>query len=232
METQNNILEVKNLNVKLNGEKIIEDLSFKVKEGETLTVLGPNGAGKTVLFRTLLGLLPYEGEISWRKGLKISYIPTNLPLAKDFPLTIKEFFNLKKKDYEEVLNILKAVGMFHSDILKKKITTLSTGQFQRILVAWGLCENPEVLLFDEPTFGIDIGGQENIYHLLGRIQKERKMTMLLVSHDLNIVYKIADKVLCLNKKALCFGPPREIISPETLVQLYGGEIKFYQHLHG
>jgi len=226
-----NILEVKDLNVELDGEKIIENLSFVVKERETLVVLGPNGAGKTVLFRTLLGLLPYQGEIKWRDGLKISYVPTGLPIAKEFPLSIKEFFNLKKIPQKETLEILGAVGMSEHNILKRKITHLSTGQFQRVLVAWGLCKNPQVLLFDEPTFGIDIGGQENIYYLLGKFQKEKRITMLLVSHDLNIVYKLADNVLCLNKKALCYGSPKEIISPKTLAQLYGGEVKFYQHVH-
>lgn len=228
---EENILEVKDLNVELEGEKIVENLNFIVKERETLVVLGPNGAGKTVLLRTLLGLLPYQGKIKWRKGLKISYVPTGLPLLKEFPLTIKEFFNLKKISQKETIEILEAVGMSEPNILKRKITHLSTGQFQRVLVAWGLCKNPQVLLFDEPTFGIDIGGQENIYYLLGKFQKEKRITMLLVSHDLNIVYKLADNVLCLNKKALCYGSPKEIISPKTLAQLYGGEVKFYQHVH-
>lgn len=229
--SENTILKVKNLNVELGRERVVEDLSFEVKQKEILVILGPNGAGKTVLLRTLLGLLPYRGEIQWQKGVKIGYIPTGLPLIKDVPLTIKEFFELKKIPKKETLEILKAVGMPDSDILEKRLTFLSTGQFQRVLVAWGLSGNPQVLLFDEPIFGVDIGGQETIYSLLSKVQKEKNLTMLLVSHDLNIVYKFTTNVLCLNKKALCYGSPKEVLSPELLSQLYGGEIKFYQHTH-
>jgi len=91
----NTILRVKNLNVKLNDEKIIEDLSFEVKKGDILTILGPNGAGKTVLLKTLLGVLPYKGEIEWQKEVKIGYVPQRLPFIKDAPMSVEDFFELK-----------------------------------------------------------------------------------------------------------------------------------------
>lgn len=228
---ENTILKVKNLNVELDGERVIENLNFEVKEKETLVILGPNGAGKTVLLRTLLSLLPYRGEIQWQKGLKIGYVPTGLPLTKEIPLTIKEFFDLKGISQKEVLEVLRAVGMADSEILGKRVAFLSSGQFQRLLVAWGLTGNPQVLLFDEPTAGIDIGGEETIYTLLKKLKNERELTILLVTHDLSIVYKLADNVICLNKKALCQGLPLEVLTPQRLSQLYGGEIKFYQHKH-
>ena len=228
----NSILKVENLNVKLNGEKIIEDLSFEVKEGETLAILGPNGAGKTVLFRTLLGFLPFEGEIQWKLGLKISYVPAGLPSSKDIPLTVKEFFDLKKSSQKEaVIEALSVVGLKNPEVLGKQVSFLSTGQFQRLLVAWGLYDNPQVLLFDEPMTGIDIGGQESVYNLLEKLKKERDLTILFVTHELSIVYKLADKVLCLSKRMLCHGLPKEILTPERISELYSGEIKFYQHNH-
>ncbi len=228
---ENTILKVRNLNIELAGEKIIENLDFEVKEKETLVVLGPNGAGKTVLFRTLLGFLPFKGEIQWQRGLKISYVPTGLSLAKDIPLTIKEFFDLKEIPQKEAIKALGTVGMAGSDILEKRTAFLSSGQFQRLLVAWGLAGNPQVLLFDEPTAGVDIKGQESIYLLLDKLRNERKLTILLVTHDLSIVYKLADNVICLNKRALCQGPALEVLTPQHLSQLYGGEVKFYQHKH-
>ena len=107
---------------------------------------------------------------------------------------------------------------------------MSTGQFQRMLVAWVLISEPEVLLFDEPTAGIDIGGEETIYSLLHRFWRERKLTTLLVTHDLNVVYKYSSDVLCLNKKGItCSGQPKEILTTELLEKIYGTEIKFYQH---
>jgi zinc transport system ATP-binding protein len=207
----------------------LENLSFEVKEGEVLTILGPNGAGKTVLLKTLLGLLPYKGKIEWTSGVKIGYVPQRLPFIKDIPMSVGEFFKLKEASEKEIKEIFNSIGL-KGDILEKKIGDLSSGQFQRILVGWALILNPQILLFDEPTTGIDIGGQESIYNLLEKLRKERSLTILLVTHDLSIVYKLATNCLCLNKKMLCYSIPKELTS-ERLSQLYGGEIKFYRHSH-
>ena len=222
------ILKVKNLNVKLGNEEIIKDLSFEVKEGDVLTVLGPNGAGKTVLLRTLLGVLPYKGEIKWEKEVKIGYVPQRLPFIKDIPMSIEEFFRLKGTSKEETKKILNSVG-FEGNFLNKKIGELSSGQFQRILVAWALVGNPDVLLFDEPTTGIDIGGEETIYTLLVKLKEKRNLTILLVTHDLSVVFKLSDFVICLNKCPICQGVPKEVLTPEILYKLYGEEVKFYEH---
>jgi zinc transport system ATP-binding protein len=233
------ILKVKNLNVRLEKEEIIEGLSFEVKEGDVLTILGPNGAGKTVLLKTLLGLLPYRGEVHWMPGTKIGYVPQRLPFIKDTPMSVKEFFELKapkenrlpkgsggsKKEIEETLN---SVG-FKEKFLSKNIGELSSGQFQRILIAWALMGAPDVLFFDEPTTGIDIGGEETIYGLLTKLKKERKLTILLVTHDLSVVFKFSNFVVCLNKCPICQGIPQEILTPEILYKLYGEEVKFYEH---
>jgi len=223
------VLKVENLNVELEGEEILKDLSFEVKEGEVLTILGPNGAGKTVLLKTLLGILPYKGKIEWKPGIKIGYVPQRLPFIKDIPMSVKEFFDLKNVSGKESEDILKSIGL-GKNILEKKIGELSSGQFQRILVGWALAKNPQVLLFDEPMTGIDIGGQESVYNLLEKLRREKNLTILLVTHDLSIVYKFATNCLCLNKKVLCYSTPKELTT-ERLSQLYGGEIKFYEHKH-
>ncbi len=223
-----NILRVKNLNVKLDGEEIIRNLSFEVKEGEILTILGPNGAGKTVLLKTLLGFLPHEGEIEWQKEVKIGYVPQRLPFIKDIPISVEEFFKLKNSSRKEIKEILNSVG-FQESFLGKKMGDLSSGQFQRVLVAWALIGNPEVLLFDEPTTGIDIGGEETVYGLLTKLKQKRNFTILLVTHDLSVVYKFSNYVICLNKSPICQGLPREILTAKTLQKLYGEEVKFYEH---
>jgi len=229
----NTLLEVKNLNVTLDGEKIIENLSFEVTKGEILTILGPNGAGKSVLLRTLLGLLPYEGTINWQQKLKIGYLPQGLTQLKfkDFPITVQDFFALKnpKPNIEEVIKFLSLVGL-EKDTLLKNAGSLSGGQFQRILIAWVLISKPHIIFFDEPTSGIDIGGGETIYSLLYQIWEKEKLTIFLVTHDLNIVSKYSTQVLCLNRKGhQCFGPPSEILTLETLSKVFGTEIKFYKH---
>ena len=166
-----NILTVKNLSVELSGEEIIKDLSFSVKERESLVILGPDGAGKTTLLRALLGVIPYQGNINWNTK-NISYLPPQELVQRkgNLPMTIRDFFNFKKVSIKEIETILKSVGL-ETAVLNKRFGTLSTGQFQRLIIAWALVDNPSVLLFDEPTSGIDIGGQETIYTLLHKFWK-------------------------------------------------------------
>ena len=228
---QKEILKVQDLNVQFNGEEIIKNLSFSVKEKEVLVILGPNGAGKTTLLRALLGIVPHTGIIEW-KTKDISYLPPQEFFArKDLPpLSIQEFFEFKKVSLKQIFTILNQVGLEQS-ILKKEFTKLSTGQFQRMIIAWALVEKPKVLLFDEPTSGIDIGGEETIYSLLHKFWEERNLTILLVTHDLSIVWEHAQNVLCLNKKKICSGSPEQVLTPENLKKLYGTKIKFYKHRH-
>ncbi len=224
-----NVLEVENLKVELGGEIILDNLSFKMKEGDILAILGPNGAGKTVLLKTLLNTLPFSGKIEWKAGVKKSYVPQRLPFIKDVPMSVMEFFKLKNISDNTIKESLLSVGLGEGTMVKN-IGDLSSGQFQRVLIGWSLASNPQVLLFDEPTTGIDIGGQESVYSLLEKLSKERNLTILLVTHDLAIVHKLATKCLCLNKKIFCYGSPKEL-DVGQLSQLYGGEVKIFKHSH-
>lgn len=231
------ILEVRDLSVNFGREEILKDVSFSVGDGDVLAIIGPNGAGKTVLFRALIGLLPYDGEIKWREDVKIGYVPQRLPENVHLPLTVKEFFILKSKNLffkdRQLLNAigheLKSVGL-DAEVLNQPLTHLSRGQLQRVLVAWAILGHPSVLLFDEPTAGIDIAGEDTIYNLLHKLQDERGLTTLIISHDLNVVYRYATSVMCLNKERLCFGEPKKTLTNEQIARLYG-ESAFYHHLH-
>jgi zinc transport system ATP-binding protein len=227
-----NILTIENLSVEFDHEKIVDNLSFTVEQGDIVAIVGPNGAGKTVLMRTLLGFLPYTGKITWSQQLRKSYVPQRLPLIKDIPITVAEFFHLKIKNKlpDAPLNILASVGLDET-ILNKLMTMLTPGQYQRILMAWQLINDPEIMFFDEPMEGIDASGQQSIYKFLGKIHKEKNLTIILVSHDLSVVYKLATKVICLNRNLVCYGMPKEALTVENLNKLYGGETKFYQHDH-
>jgi len=227
----NNILEVENLNVSFNGDKVLDGLSFNLKEKENLVIVGPNGAGKTVLLKALLGIVPFKGGIKWTKDVKISYVPQKFFPAKEIPLSVEEFFNFKHAAVKEIERWLKSVGLNDFSILKKRLGKVSAGQFQRIMIAWSLIDKPDVLLFDEPTSGIDVGGEETIYNLLARIEKEVNLTIILITHDLSVVYKLADNVLCLNKKLICYGLPQQTLTAESLYRLYGKEINIYKHDH-
>jgi zinc transport system ATP-binding protein len=232
MET---ILTVKNLNVNLSGHKILDDISFEVNRDETVAIIGPNGAGKTVLFRALLGFIPYEGEVNWTKDLKIGYVPQKLFVENDFPLTVNEFFQLKEKSSKEIENAITEVGLegyFNNQkkhILNQKLGVLSGGEFQKVLITRALLGHPQVLLFDEPTSGVDISSEETIYSLLRRLQEKEDLTILLISHELQVVYKYASNVICLNKERVCFGPPREVLDKESLEKTFGSDVGVYQH---
>lgn len=231
------ILNVRGLSVSFDKEEIIKDISFSVVEGEVLAIIGPNGAGKTVLFRALIDLIPFSGEIKWREDVKIGYVPQKLMEKAELPLTVKEFFILKSKYLffkdkplvESIFHELKSVGL-KPEILNQQLVNLSRGEFQRVLIAWAILRHPNVLLFDEPTAGIDVAGEGNIYSLLHKLQNERGMTVLIISHDLNIVYRYADKVLCLNKEQLCFGEPKQALTNEQIERLYGASA-FYHHAY-
>lgn len=229
----NPILTVKNLFVEFGEDKIIQDLSFEVKRGDVLAIIGPNGAGKTVLFRALLELIPYRGEIQWQSDVRIGYVPQRVLIEKDFPISVREFLKFSAKNKRQIIRALKSVGLdkeIKRGLLKEPLGVLSQGQFQRVLVAMAIIDEPEVLLFDEPTAGIDIGGEDTIYNLLHRLHQERELTIIIISHDLNVVYKYANEVLCLDKRKVCFGLPKKVLDPESLANLYG-EGTFYEHRH-
>ena len=117
------------------------------------------------------------------------------------------------------------------ELLSTSIGALSGGQFQKVLIAFALLGRPNVLLFDEPTASLDELTEERIYELLHSLQKDRGMTILLVSHDLSIVFRNANMVLCLSKGKTCMGPPKEILTPAMLQELYASPPQYYQHVH-
>ncbi len=230
MASDDPIVRVTDVRVTLDGHVVLDNVSFTLSPGEILTVLGPNGAGKTVLLRALLGVVPHDGTIAWRSGVRIGYVPQRLPYIKDLPVTVADFLALKKRARVDVGQMLREVGL-DENIATKRFGDLSSGQYQRVLIAWALSGEPHVLLFDEPTTGVDVTGAETVYGLLERVHRERDLAMIIVTHDLAMVYKLSSTVLCLNREPLCHGPPVATLTPESLRQLYGTEVTPYEHHH-
>lgn len=227
----NQLLKVSNLKIVLEGQLILDDVSFDLQKNEILAVIGPNGAGKTTLFRALLGLVPYTGEIVWEKGVKIGYVPQRLSVEKDFPLTVKEFFYLRgdKVTEVEIKRVLNLVGFEDEGLLKKKLGVLSGGEMQRVLISWALLNHPDVLLFDEPTSGVDISAEISIYSLLNKIHEKENLSIMIISHELEVVDKYASKVICLNKKKVCYGAPKEVFMDKSISELFGKDMSLYHH---
>ena len=225
----NQILSVKDLKVQFNSEPVLSDVTFSLEKGMALAIVGPNGAGKSVLFRALLGLVPYQGDVEWQKEIKIGYVPQKLFIEHELPLTVKEFLRFKGKD-KEIKEVVSLVGLKDKTLLERPLGFLSGGELQRVLVAWAIIGKPDVLLFDEPASGIDIKGEETIYNLIFKLHKERGLTVLLISHDIDVVYKYADVVLCLNRVLVCFGTPEEALTASSIKKLYG-EAALVRHKH-
>jgi zinc transport system ATP-binding protein len=226
-----NILDVKNLSVQIDNELILKDINFSVYEHDVVVILGPNGAGKTTLMRALLGLVPYKGLVTWRTKT-IGYLPPQEAINRyNLPsLTIQDFFSFKKLSQSNIIRIIEEMGLTKT-ILSQQFSSLSTGQFQRMMLAWVLIDRPHVLLLDEPTASIDIGGEETVYTLLHKLWEEKGLTILLITHNINIVWSHATNVLCLNKTLISYGPPEKTLTPELLKKIYGIKVALYEHRH-
>ena len=228
----NHALEVEHLSVAFGRTAVLRDLSFRVAQGSTLAVIGPNGAGKTVLFRALIGAIPYQGTVRWASGTRLGYVPQKLDIERDLPLTGDDFLAAKAAlasvPPADVRRSLALVALA-PEVVARPIGALSGGQFQRLLLAFALLGSPTALLFDEPTAGVDEPGEERLYETIHRLQEERGLTLMLISHELSLVSRYATDVLCLGREPACFGPPDEILTPALLEQIYGAPLKYHRH---
>lgn len=232
-------LEVKNLNYILNNQAILQDISFSIEKGDILVIIGPNGSGKTTLLKNIIGALkPSSGQIlianqepKYSLG-KIGYVPQKFDFDRLTPITVYEFMALERCAHsahspKHIKEALEQVGLNGNE--NKKLGVLSGGEFQRVMIARALLHEKELLIFDEPSAGIDLAGEETVYSLIASINKKTKATCIIVSHELSIVNRYATNVLCLNKNLVCFGRPEIAINSETIKNLYGAGAGLYKH---
>lgn len=228
------LLTVRNISINIDDKLVVDDLTFELDRRERLSILGPNGAGKTVLLKALLNLLPYSGEVQWSSDVRIGYVPQRIDAEVHLPLTFTDLFTAKlsslKTPPESIEQIAASVGLT-KDTMTTPVGHLSGGQFQRGLIGFALLGDPNVLLLDEPTASVDEPGEEHIYELIHRLQNQRELASIMVSHDLSFVFRYATTVLCLNRQKVCFGTPREALSQDVLEKLYGESVGFYDHNH-
>lgn len=213
------ILEVKGLYFSYNGENVLENVTFSLDKGEFLGIIGPNGSGKSTLLKLITGLLkPQKGEIKLYTN-RISYIPQRITsLSYNFPATVEEIVSLgilsknmikriSKEDSKLIEKALDKVGML--SLKDKKLSQLSGGQQQRVHIARAIVSNPELLVLDEPTTGIDIINQTKFYELLGYLNKEMKITVIIVSHDISTIAGEVTTMAYLDKKLHFIGKPKD-----------------------
>ncbi len=231
MQENELLVSAKDLKVRFDKLTAIENVSLEIRRGDFLAIIGPNGSGKTVLIRTLLGLLPYEGTITTAPGVRIGYVPQQIDWDRSLSLTLKEFLELKLKiaklPHLALASALAQVGL-PEKVLNTPLRFLSGGQVQKGLIAFALLGNPDVIFFDEPTASVDSPGEEQIYETMHRLQDENNLSIVLVSHELDLVKRFANKIICINRQMICFGDVETSMKPEMLEKLYGG-LKTHVH---
>lgn len=223
------IVSVRNLNVTMEDHHILQNLSFDIEAGEVVCLIGPNGSGKTTLIKALLGLIPCSGSITILGGPagspqgRIGYVPQKIDFDRTIPLTVRDlisFFTERTNRHDE--HYRQCLGRVGADnVLERRLGDLSGGEFQRVLMSLALCRGPELLILDEPAAGVDVEGETVFYEILNKLRQEEKLTVILVSHDLSVVYRYATQVLCVNHTLVCHGLPQEVLTADALGVLYG-----------
>lgn len=241
------MLRAQNLRVQRGDALVVDGVSFEVQAGHDIALIGPNGAGKSTLVQALLGLLPHHGGSIELLGVQlapsgqmpqairdqVAYLPQKLSIDGRFPLAVEEFVRLgcsprcqHRVAVREALDRLEA-----SHLRRRLLSELSGGELQRVLLAFCTIHPRRLLVFDEPRTGLDPQASEQLQVLLQQLRLQENLTTLQITHDLPMVRRSSDWVLCLNRRLCCQGAPEHTLSPAELERLYGRHFVPYQHHH-
>jgi len=233
------LIECKNLCMGYEGKEVLTNISFSIEENDCLYIVGENGSGKSTLIKGLLRIKsPTSGKVVYENGLnnnKIGFLPQQRELTDDFPASVHEivlsgrissmgirpFYN--KKDKQTANEYLKLLGI--TNIKNKRFTDLSGGQKQRVLLARALCATKQILLLDEPTAGLDPKITSDLYTLIDCINKEKDITVIIVSHDVAAAMKYANKILHLGDEEYFYGSPDKYINSNISKRFLKGRSK-------
>ena len=214
---------------------VLRHVDFRILPAEIVTVVGPNGSGKSTLVRALLGHVPAEtGRVERLPGLRIGYVPQRVHIERAMPMTVRRFLSLPVRVGEaEARAVLERTGV--PGLEDRQITALSGGQLQRVLLARALLNDPQLLVLDEPTQGLDQPGIVAFYRLIEEVRAQTGAAVLMVSHDLLVVMRASDRVVCLNGHICCEGTPQAVSAAPAYRALFGAEaqgtLALYQHHH-
>src|SRR5512139_4133812 len=229
------LLPLRGVSLTIGATRVLDGVDLAVGAGEIMTLIGPNGAGKTTLLRVALGLMrPKAGEVMREQGLRIGYMPQRLSVDPALPLSVRRFLALASPDAARRAEAaLERVGAPRT--LRTPIQSISGGELQRVLLARALLRDPELLVLDEPSQGVDLAGQEELFALITGIRDERGCGVLMVSHDLHLVMGSTDRVVCLNRTVCCTGAPFAVSSDPAYLRLFPAKLPgfaLYAHRHG
>lgn len=219
--------------------RVLTDVSFHVHEDQFTGIVGPSGAGKTTLLRLLLGtLVPIAGDVSRRPDLRVSYVPQLETVNWNFPVTVMECVLMSRtrgrrlpwasrQEKADVHAVLDRLGI--GGLAERHIRQLSGGQQQRMFLARALLRQPQLLLMDEPTSGVDVSTRHDILHLLADLHEDG-VAIVLTTHDLNGMAAHLPHLVCVNHRIVADGTPSEVITPAVLEQTFGARMEVLEHL--
>lgn len=250
-ESSGPLISVTGVNFSYGPHIVLDDISFEAFPGDYIGIIGPNGSGKSTLLKLILGVLrPTSGAITLfgqpidrlADRSRIGYVPQRITQADiHFPATVEEvvetgravkaglFRSLSDEDRTAINKAMKLTGV--TALRDRQIGNLSGGERQRVYIARSLASNPEILILDEPTVGVDLTSQEDFYTLLCELNTKHHLTILLVSHDVDVVAQEVKNVLFLNRKVIAYGTPKELLKEGNLEKLYSGSMKLIAHKH-
>lgn len=229
------LIELQNISVATAQKTILQDINLKIYPNSVITIVGPNGGGKSTLLKVLLKLIsPNTGKVAYSNQVRIGYVPQKIQLDQTLPITVAKFLQLKngigQQDIENALNLLSIQHLSQSSLHK-----LSGGEMQRVLLARAILNKPNLLVLDEPTQGVDINGQVELYQLIKTMRETLNCAVLMVSHDLHLVMVDTNEVLCVNQHICCAGTPETISNDPEFIHFFGDQfaknIAVYTHNH-
>ena len=229
------LIRAEGIGVQYGARRVLQQMNFSIDAGEVVTIVGPNGAGKSVFLRVLIGAeRPTEGRVSRTHGLAIGYVPQRLSIGHTMPMSVARFLALSgSPNGAKNQAMLARVGI--PDRAREQMASLSGGEFQRVLLAHALLGEPQVLILDEPTQGLDQPAVAAFYRLIEEVRDEVGCAILMVSHDLNVVMRRSDRVICLNGHICCEGTPSDVSLAPEYQALFGvdneGALALYHHEH-
>jgi zinc transport system ATP-binding protein len=229
-------IKINGLTVRMDKALVLEGVNLHVHCGEVIAVVGPNGAGKTTLLRAILGEVPYAGSMESRLGgadfrrPRIGYVPQKLQFASDSPINVADlvtsaisdrpvWMGISKKMKEKAGRILAVFSVEH--LARKRIGELSGGELQRVLLAMAMTEEPELLLLDEPSTGVDMKGLALFYQTVRDLREEHDIAVIIVTHDLAGISSYVDRIVLLNRSVIAEGAPNEVLSDQVMLRTFG-----------
>ncbi len=220
------------------GPAVLDHIDLAVRPSDFLGIVGPSGSGKTTLLRVLLGLVtPDHGSVVRRPGVRVGYVPQVETINWNFPVTVFETVLMSSRgrrrgpwandaECERVQTVLTRLGI--GDLADRHIRQLSGGQQQRVFIARALFSDPDLLLMDEPTSGVDVRTRHEVLHVLEELHHDG-LAVVVTTHDLNGIAAHLPRLVCLHTRIMGEGAPRDVLTPAVLEATYGAPMEVLEH---